>query len=315
MLFFAAASPEDHVKDLILVGSREFPIITMHMVMLVVSGLLTLLVMTLAAKAIRTGPSSQGVDRYVTKGRVGQLIESIVVYLRDQMLVPVLGEDVARRFLPFLLSLFFFILFNNLLGIIPLTDLQHVLDHYFNLHAVTGGKTWFGGTATANIAVTAALAVFSFFAIQVHAIKESGIKGWLLHHCAGLVPGPAYLWPVVLVVFLVEVAGDFIKPVALAIRLFANMVAGHILLAVLLSFGAMAASAGMGAGGVAGITVASGVFALLIFVLELFVAFLQAFIFMFLTAVFISLYTHHDEHHEEHAHDHNHAHEPVAAHA
>jgi F-type H+-transporting ATPase subunit a len=97
--------------------------------------------------------------------------------------------------------------------------------------------------------------------------------------------------------------------VALAIRLFANMFAGHTLMAVLLSFGVMAGKAGMGTLGIASVSLVSGGAAVLIMFLELFVAFLQAFIFMFLTAVFISLLSHHDEAHE---HEHTES-QPAAA--
>ena len=91
------------------------------------------------------------------------------------------------------------------------------------------------------------------------------------------------------VIFVVELAGVFIKPVALAIRLFANMVGGHVLLATLLLLGSTFMDEGSSPGVVAGVSVVSGIAAVLITFLELFVAFLQAFIFMFLTAVFISL--------------------------
>ena len=161
-------------------------------------------------------------------------------------------------------------------------------------------ETWIGGTATANLMVTGALALISFFAIELHGLREQGVKGWLLHNFGGLVPGPIYLLPVALIVFVVELAGHFVKPTALAIRLFANMFAGHTLMAVLVSFGAGAAAGGMGIAGIGVIAAASGLAAVLATFLELFVAFLQAFIFMFLTAVFISLMSHDEEHeHEE----------------
>ena len=104
----------------------------------------------------------------------------------------------------------------------------------------------------------------------------------------------------------ISIGGMFIKPAALAIRLLANMVAGHTLMAVLFSFGAMVLKAGGPTWAAGSITLVAGIFAVLITFLELFVAFLQAFIFMFLTAVFISLMAHEDHGHEEHAHDHGH---------
>ena len=139
-------------------------------------------------------------------------------------------------------------------------------------------------------------------------------RGYLEHLCGGLIPLPHILLaPVVLIIFVVELAGQFIKPAALAIRLFANMVAGHTLMAVLLGFGAQAAKGGMGPVGITGISLISILAAIAITFLELFVAFLQAFIFMFLTAVFISLLSHHGEEHE-HGHDEaEHAFPPEAA--
>ena len=165
---------------------------------------------------------------------------------------------------------------------------------------------FFGGTATASLAVTGALAFISFVVIQIHSIRELGFGGWIEHLCGGhdLVAGPKGLWLVIPIIFVVEFLGLFIKPAALAIRLFANMVGGHTLMATLLGFGGLALGSGLGMLAVGGITFVSALFAVLIGVLEVFVAFLQAFIFMFLTAVFISTMSH-----EEHEHDEHHGHE------
>lgn len=286
-------SPTDHVVDLLNPGG--IPLFTTHSITLIGVSIIFLLAMIHAARRIATGPETQGNERYITKGRFPQMVEAISIYLRDEMLTPVLGANATRRYLPYLLTLFFFILFINLFGLVPFADLQHL----FGIH-----QPFFGGTPTASITVTGALAIVAFFVIQIHGIRELGIKGFLLHLTGGLIPGPIYLLPVVAIVFVVEVAGLFIKPAALAIRLFANMVAGHTLMAVLLSFGAMVARQGGGTGSVIGVSLVSGIAAVAITFLEVFVAFLQAFIFMFLTAVFISLMSHHDEHHEE-EHEHH----------
>ncbi len=303
LLFLAAEDPSSHVKDVILLPSGwnpgDFRILTMHMVTLLVAGVVTVLLLMLAARSIGTGPESQGNDRYITRGRFAQMIEAMVVYLRDEMLVPVLGEHGARKFLPFLLTLFFFILCNNIIGIIPFADLQHLLG----IHV-----TPFGGTATSNIAITGGLALVAGIVIVANGFIDLGPKEFFKHMTGGLVDGPLLqvlmLSPVILIVFIVEILGLFIKPTALAIRLFANMVAGHILLAVLLGFG-YAAVEGAGSFGAVPILIwlVTGVASLLIFFLEVFVAFLQAFIFMFLTAVFISLLMHHDDHEHEESHN------------
>lgn len=287
MIFLASDNPTDHATDKILFETGAgTPLLTMHMVTIVIVAVLFVGVMMKVAAAIATGPESEGNDRYLTKGRLSQLIETMIVYLRREMLVPVLGEEHTRRYLPFLMTVFFFILFNNLFGLIPILDI---------LHLVRGRETPVGGTATANIMVTGALALVSFVMIELHGLREQGIRGWLMHNFGGLIPGPIYLLPVALLVFVVELAGHLIKPMALAIRLFANMMAGHTLMAVLVGFGATAAKGGMGTLGIAGISLVSGVAAVLVAFLELFVAFLQAFIFMFLTAVFMSLLSQHDE--------------------
>lgn len=298
-LLLAADSPLGHVingesvwSTISWVGEIG-DVASLHEVMLVLGGIVLVLGLFFAASRIRTGSESQGNQRYVTRGRLAQLVEVMVVYLRDEMIQPILGEKQTRRWVPFLFSIFFFILVLNLLGMLPLQDLHHFLGlHHFLL----------GGTATANINVTATLALFAFVAIQFHSFRELGVIGWLDHLTCGLMKGPKGLLLVVPIIFAVEFAGVFIKPVALAIRLFANMLGGHILLATIIMLPSMA-QLGLepGSGAWFGVSIATGFFAVALTVLELFVAFLQAFVFMFLTAVFISLMSH--EEHEDEDHD------------
>ncbi len=301
MYFLASGDPTEHVTDKILLKIGDTPVLTMHMVTIVLVTIVFVWAMVQAAKAIATGPESEGNDRYITKGKFGQIIEALVIYLRNEMLVPILGEDQTRRYMPYLMTVFFFILFNNLFGLLPILDITHLV---FGSDA----KTWIGGTATANIMVTGALAFLSFLLIQIHGFRELGVKGWMEHLTGGLHKEKWYIWPVLIMVVPVEFFGHFIKPMALAIRLFANMVAGHTLMAVLLGFGAAAVTGGSGAFGIGAITLVSGVAAVIITFLELFVSFLQAFIFMFLTAVFISIMSHHDD---EHEHENEHGEEPA----
>jgi F-type H+-transporting ATPase subunit a len=300
-LLLAADSPLGHVingesvwSTISWVGEIG-DVASLHEVMLVIGGVVLVLGLFFAASRIRTGSESQGNERYVTRGRLAQLVEVMVVYLRDEMIQPILGEKQTRRWLPFLFSIFFFILVLNLMGMLPLQDLHH----FFGLHHFL-----LGGTATANINVTATLALFAFVAIQFHSFRELGIIGWLDHLTCGLLKGPKGLLLVVPIVFAVEFAGVFIKPVALAIRLFANMLGGHILLATIIMLPSMA-QLGLepGSGAWFGVSIATGAFAVALTVLELFVAFLQAFVFMFLTAVFISLMSHEEHEHEDHAVD------------
>ncbi len=306
----AAQNPVDHVvnvgyKVMDLFGMKDVWVWSAHVGNLVLAGLLTILIITWAARKIATGPQSLGANRYLTRNPFAHMIEVICTYLRENTARPLLG-DRTDRFIPVLWTLFFFILINNLLGLVPITDLMHLADKAAGQHGLFSGLI--GATATQNIFVTASLAIIAAIVINVAGIRELGFGGYLKHLTAGT---PAYLWPLMVPI---EIVGTVIKPVALALRLFANMTAGHILVAVLFMF----AVSGLGLlskGGLnvvlgPAITVVSVVAAVAIYFLELFVAFLQAFVFMFLTTVFISQLAHH----HDHEHDEAHGHEPAHSH-
>lgn len=265
-----------------------------HVGTLFLSGLILLIVGPMVAKSIATGPEAEGTDRYIAKGRFAQTIEVICLYLREKAVRPLL-HDRTDGFMPFLWTVFFFILVNNLLGLIPITDILY----FFNSDWKASHRAPIGGTATGNIAVTGVLAFISFLVINGAGVKQLGVSGYLKHLTGG---APVYIWPILVPV---EILGTFIKPIALAIRLFANMTAGHVLLATLFMFVGMSLSTGLAVG--APVTLISCVGAIAIMFLELFVAFLQAFVFMFLTAVFVSQLSHHGDHDHDHTHDHEHA--------
>lgn len=301
MYTLAADSPVDHVVQhpfwSVNIGGTEWWVWTAHTGNL----LLTLVIMLVAfpwlAKRIATGPAEDGNRRYVTTNPVAGMVEVIYLYLRDKTVRPLLGER-TERFMPFLATVFFFILINNLLGLIPILDVLLLAVPEWK----AGHRSPFGGTATQNLMITGALAFISFVVINVAGIRELGVGGYVKHLTGG---APPYLW---ILLVPVEIMGTFVKPVALAIRLFANMTAGHILMATLFMFTGMSLSAGLGIW--APVTLVSSVAAIAIYFLELFVAFLQAFVFMFLTSVFIGQLSHHGEH--EHGHDEAHGHEPAA---
>ena len=296
--FLASNNPIHHILDKPISGVEHItflgkPAFTMHMASLLIAATVSFLVLRIAAKSISIGHEGEGTDRYLTKGRLSQIIEVITLYMRDTVIKPVLGHD-TNKFLPYLLSLFFFILACNILGMIPFADIQYVVGN--KAFGLSSEFNWaiFGGTATSNLAVTLGLAFVSFVVIQCHAFKSLGIGGWAQHLTGG---APLYLLPIMLPI---EFMGMFIKPAALAIRLFANMVAGHTMLAVLTMFGMIAFQTTESWLMTGAVEAVSTVAAVCISFLELFVAFLQAFIFMFLTTVFIGQMSHHDEH-EEHA--------------
>jgi F-type H+-transporting ATPase subunit a len=204
-------------------------------------------------------------------------IEALVLYVRDEVIYPnIPSRAAADRLMPYFLTLFFFIAGSNLIGLFP------------GAHATTGA-----------VGVTAALAITAFFVVNYTAMKESGVGAWFHHLLGG---APAFLAPIMIPI---EIIGLFTKPFALTIRLFANMTAGHVVLLSLVGliffFKTYA------------VIPVSIAFSLFIYSLELLVAFLQAYVFTILTAVFVGLAIGHGHHDEEHAHEHAEGHEPVAA--
>ena len=225
---------------------------TRHVVMLWIAALLCLVVTLLALRAHKqrteTGRAPRG---------LGNALEAVLLYLRNEVILPNVGPH-GNAFVPYLITIFFFILFANLLGLIP-----------------------YGATATGNISVTATLAIITFFVIEIAGMKAQG-RGYIntivfWPHDMSL----AMKLPITVILTPIEIIGKFTKPFALAIRLFANMVSGHVVLLALISLIFTFATWFL-----VPIPIAM---ALGISLLELFVAFLQAFIFTLLSSVFIGL--------------------------
>lgn len=212
-------------------------------------------------------------DKQAPKG-LQSLLEPLMLFMRDEVVKPAIGKE-WKKYFPFIMCLFFFILIVNFLGLIP----------------------FFPGSAnvTGNIGVTMVLAFFVFIMVNING--NSHYWGHILW-----MPGvPTAIKPLMTII---EVVGVFMKPITLLIRLFANITAGHIIILSLVSLIFFFSKAGGVAGGVAGMGLAVPfVFALNL--LELFVAFLQAFVFALLASLYIGSAIeehHHDEHHGEAAH-------------
>lgn len=188
--------------------------------------------------------------RTVPRG-FGNLFEVFVVFIRDEVVLPNMGPG-GLRYLSYLLTTFFFILIMNLLGLIP-----------------------YGASSTGNVSVTAGLAIIAFIMIQVAAIRAQGLGHYLAHLTGGV---HWSLWPIMIPI---EILGLFTKPFALCIRLFANMTGGHIVMVSLIGLIFIFKSYL--------IAVAPLGFVVGINFLELFVAFLQAYIFVMLTSLFMGL--------------------------
>ncbi len=233
--------------------------LTKFMVLELVAAALMVLIFVGLAQRIRGGGPP--------KGFFWNFFEVMLVFIRDEVARPAIGKHDADRFLPFLWSTFFFILFCNLIGILPWT-----------------------GSATGALTVTATLAGITFCAVVGTGLQKFGVGGFL----KSLVPHMDLPKPLAIVlvpmIFVIELAGLLIRHVVLAVRLMANMFGGHLVLAVIIGFTALGAKyfflAWMG------IATASILASVALTFLELFVAFLQAYIFTFLSALIIGMAVH-----------------------
>lgn len=281
-MLLASSNPLNHVVDHPWVQMGGVTIMSNHIFMMLVAAVILILLVPRFAKL---PAESDEVVRLTPRGG-RHALEVICEFLREFVARPNLGHY-TDVFVPYVWTVFFFILTCNLLGLLPLEPLTKPIATSLGLHH------GIYGTATGNVWTTATLAVCTFFMIVYNGLRLHGIN-YVKHFFMGP-------FPINIVIAVLEVIGLFAKNFALAIRLFANMLAGHILLAVLLSFIAAAGAASAIMGFAIAIPVVLGSVAITL--LELFVAFLQAFIFTFLTTVFIGMAVniHHDEASHEHA--------------
>lgn len=234
---------------------------TKHVVLMILAALICLLVFVGVARAVRRKRVDEAPSGFANA------MEAMVLFFRDDVVRPNIGHG-ADAYTPYILTVFFFILVMNLLGLVP----------------------W-GGSATGNLSVTAALAACSFVLVEVSGMRALGAKGYL----QTIFYAPSGMHPVGQAIMLVimtpvEFIGKLTKPFALAVRLFANMTAGHTLILALV--GLIFVFASLPDAGLLGVAGASIAMSSAVMILELFVAFLQAYIFAMLTAVFVGLIRH-----------------------
>lgn len=234
---------------------------TKHVIFLVLAALLVFLSMWAAGRAIKKQRAHEQAPKGFAAG-----MEGLVLYVRDEIAIANIGHDGAK-FAPFIMTLFFFILYANILGLMP----------------------W-GSAATGNLAVTGALAIMVFLTVEIAGMKKLGFKGYMatiFPHVPGMEGGMATAMSIAMAP--IELLGKFVKPFALAVRLFGNMTAGHFV--ILSLFGMIFLFGTLGAASYA-IGVVTAALVTGIMLLELFVAFLQAYVFALLSSVFIGLMQH-----------------------
>jgi F-type H+-transporting ATPase subunit a len=214
---------------------------SLHVFMMFLAAALLLLLLIPTARRVSPAP----------RGRFANMVEAMVIFIRDEVVTPNLGAKDGRKWLPFFLTIFFFILTMNLVGLIP-------------------GM----GTPTSNINFTAAFAIMIFGTFNIAGI----IKNGPVHYFTNLIPKGIPFWLLPLMV-IIEFVGLFTKAIALALRLFANLTAGHALIFSLLGLIIVFKSH------LAAVPLVP--FTLFIYLIEILVAFLQAYIFTLLSGLFI----------------------------
>jgi F-type H+-transporting ATPase subunit a len=242
---------------------QEFQFPTKYMLLELVAAILVAVFYIPLARRMKSGELPSG---WRENAR-----EVLLTFIRDEVARPAIGHD-ADKFMPFLWTMFLFILFNNLLGLIP-----------------------FFGSATGNIYVTAGLALCVFGAIHGSASAKMGFGHYIMSMWPHFEVPYGLGYVIKPLVFLIEWMGVIVRNAVLAVRLFANMFAGHVVLAVILIFIAVAGTANQTFGDYAlwgTVSVLSVLAQVALSLLELFVAFLQAYIFTFLASLFIGFAIH-----------------------
>ena len=235
---------------------------TKHVVFLLLAAVLAFTLLKLAANGIAKARA----EGRAPSGYAG-MMEAFVVYVRNDIAIANIGKEMGPLYAPLIMAFFFFILMMNLLGLMP----------------------W-GASPTGNLAVTAALAIISFLVIEIGGMRKLGFKGYMgtiFPHVEGLDGAGGVA--MTLGMAPIEILSKLVKPIALAIRLFGNMLAGHFV--ILSLFGLVFLFGGLGAWSF-GIGFVTATVVLGVMFLELIVAFLQAYVFALLSAVFIGLMQH-----------------------
>lgn len=272
--------------------------VTNHDILLLVAAIAMVLVFFHVASRMRV--RGKTAEHYVTKGRIAQMFEVMLQFFREELTRPELG-DLTDKYIGYVWTTFFVILFCNLLGLFPIGVVAKWITGNHNLE-------FLNGSPTGNINITAALAIIAFFMMHYVGLRE---RGWrYFSHFAPLPIWPIMkdsspaLLPIAAMLVILEIVGSFVKAFALCVRLFANMVAGHLVIGALIGLIFLAGTVNAALGYGAAVPSMGG--ALFIALLEVFIAFLQAFIFTFLTVIFIGMGVHHgdDDHDESHGNPH-----------
>ncbi len=217
-------------------------------------------------------------------------IEAIVQFIRDSIVKPNVGPKWVMTWTPFVLTLFFFILFANGIGMVPIFDVLGAFNRFVldvpasDSNNMINNLLHGGVTATGNFNVTSGLATITFFSIMVAGTMAHGF----INHWKNLAPH-GLAWPIYLILIPIELMGLFVKPFALTMRLAANMTGGHIALLALLSlmaiFGEMFHSTIAGVG----VAIVAIPISVAISALEIIVVLVQAYVFTLLTSVFVGM--------------------------
>ena len=268
--------PEKWIETYPLLGIFDFSI-TKHVFLLILVAFITVSSMIFLVQNYISSKTK-------VPGKTMNFIEMIILYMRENVLKSFIGEKYYKDWDALVYTIFFFVLIGNFLGLIPIFDFLGLINYLAGGIPVVKDLIHGGNTVTANINLNFALATITFGAFTIAGIKRYGF----FHHWKNLAP-PGLAWPLYFIVVPIEVMAMLIRPISLTLRLAGNMMGGHLALIIFTQLFIIEIAKNYGIFAALGGSIFSVSLSIGVILLEIIVAFIQAYVFALLTAVYIGM--------------------------
>ena len=268
--------PEKWIETYPLLGIFDFSI-TKHVFLLILVAFITVSSMIFLVQNYISSKTK-------VPGKTMNFIEMIILYMRENVLKSFIGEKYYKDWDALVYTIFFFVLIGNFLGLIPIFDFLGLINYLAGGIPVVKDLIHGGNTVTANINLNFALATITFGAFTIAGIKRYGF----FHHWKNLAP-PGLAWPLYFIVVPIEVMAMLIRPISLTLRLAGNMMGGHLALIIFTQLFIIEIAKNYGVFAALGGSIFSVSLSIGVILLEIIVAFIQAYVFALLTAVYIGM--------------------------